>query len=54
MAYREVAMWEILAVLERVGRGESQAAVARTTGHIYTADRGSERLSGQRWTNSLT
>ncbi len=33
MALREVGMWEILAVLERVGRGESQAAVARTTGH---------------------
>jgi hypothetical protein len=33
MAYREVAMWEILTVLERIGRGESQAAVARTTGH---------------------
>lgn len=33
MAYREVAMWEILAVLERIGRGESQTAVARVTGH---------------------
>ena len=33
MAYREVAMWEILAVLKRIGRGESQAAVARTNGH---------------------
>ena len=33
MAYREVATWEILAVLERFGRGESQAAVARWTGH---------------------
>jgi hypothetical protein len=33
MAYREVAMWEILAVLERIGRGESQAAVAQVTGH---------------------
>lgn len=33
MAYREVAMWEILTVLERIGRGESQAAVARTTSH---------------------
>ena len=33
MAYREVAMWEIQAVLERIDRGESQAAVARTTGH---------------------
>jgi hypothetical protein len=33
MAYREVAMWEILAVLERFGRGETQASVARATGH---------------------
>lgn len=33
MAYREVAMWEILAVLERFGRGETGAAVARATGH---------------------
>jgi hypothetical protein len=27
-------MWEILTVLERIARGESQAAVARTTGHV--------------------
>jgi transposase len=33
MTYREVAMWEILEVLRRVGRGESKSAVARTTGH---------------------
>ena len=33
MAYREVAMWEILTVLERIGRGDSQAAVALTTRH---------------------
>lgn len=33
MAYREVAMWEIFTVLERIGRGESQAAVARVSGH---------------------
>ena len=33
MAYREVAMWEILLVLERLHRGERQAAVARVTGH---------------------
>jgi hypothetical protein len=32
MAYREVAMWEILAVLERIGRGEYQADVSRVTG----------------------
>ncbi|MDK1039680.1 MAG: IS21 family transposase [Actinomycetota bacterium] len=33
MTYREIAMWEILEVLRRVGRGESKSAVARTTGH---------------------
>lgn len=33
MAYREVAMWEILEVLRRVGRGENKSAVGRTTGH---------------------
>lgn len=33
MAYREVAMWEILNVLERLHRGESQRAVARVSGH---------------------
>ena len=33
MAYREVDMWEILNVLRRLGRGESQATVARHTEH---------------------
>jgi len=33
MAYREVAMWEILEVLRRIGRGESKSAVERATGH---------------------
>lgn len=33
MAYREVAMWEILDVLRRIGRGESKSAVSRATGH---------------------
>jgi transposase len=33
MAYREVGMWEILNVLRRIGRGETQAAVGRVTGH---------------------
>jgi len=33
MTYREVAMWEILEVLRRIGRGESKSEVARTTGH---------------------
>ena len=40
MAYREVAMWEILAVLERIGRGESKAAVARVTGYTRKTIRG--------------
>lgn len=33
MAYTEVAMWEILNVLQRVGRGESRSAIERLTGH---------------------
>jgi len=33
MAFREVAMWEIWNVLERLHRGESQRAVARVSGH---------------------
>ena len=33
MAYREIAMWEILEVLRRLGRGEKQLAIARVTGH---------------------
>lgn len=39
MAYREVAMWEVLSVLRRVGRGESKSAVARATGHSRTTVR---------------
>ena len=45
MAYREVAMWEILAVLERIGRGETQGAVARTTGHGRKTIRGYVRTA---------
>ena len=33
MSYREVQMWEILAVLQRLGRGESTAAAAAATEH---------------------
>jgi transposase len=33
VAYREIAMWEILEVLRRLGSGEKQRAVARVTGH---------------------
>ena len=29
MAYREVAMWEILQVLRRLGRRENKSAIAR-------------------------
>ncbi len=39
MTYREIAMWEILEVLRRVGRGENRSAVARTTGHSRTTVR---------------
>jgi hypothetical protein len=33
MAYREIAMWEVLEVLRRVHRGEGQRAIQRVTGH---------------------
>ena len=33
MAYREIAMWEILEVLRRVHRGEGQRAIQRVSGH---------------------
>jgi len=33
MAYREIAMWEILEVLRRVARGEGHRAIARVPGH---------------------
>jgi hypothetical protein len=33
MSYREVAMWEVLNVLRRIGRGENKSTVARATGH---------------------
>lgn len=33
MAYREVAMWQILEVVRRVHRGEGQRALQRVTGH---------------------
>lgn len=32
MAYLEIGMWEVLEVLRRVHRGESQAAIRRVTG----------------------
>jgi hypothetical protein len=33
MAHREVAMWAVLEVLRRVGRGENRSVVGRATGH---------------------
>jgi hypothetical protein len=39
VAYREIAMWEILEVLRRVGRGEGQRGIARLTGHSRTTIR---------------
>jgi hypothetical protein len=39
MAYREIAMWEILEVLRRVHRGEGQRAIQRVTGHSRTTIR---------------
>ena len=32
MAYVEIGMWEVLEVLRRVHRGESQVAIERVTG----------------------
>jgi hypothetical protein len=32
MAYREVAMWEILELLRRIDGGDNHAAITRTTG----------------------
>lgn len=45
MAYHEVAMWEILAVLERLHRRESKAAIARATGCSRSTVRRYERLA---------
>ncbi len=39
MAYREIAMWEILEVLRRVHCGEGQRPIARVTGHSRTTIR---------------
>jgi hypothetical protein len=45
MAYHEVAMWEILTVLERLHRRESKTAITRTTGHSRSTVRRYERLA---------
>ena len=39
MAYRQIGMWEILEVLQRVARGERQRAISRVTGHSRTTIR---------------
>ena len=43
MAYHEVAMWEIRNVLERLGRGETKAAITRATGRSRSTVRRYER-----------
>lgn len=43
MAYREVAMWEILNVLRRLGRGESKSSIAQATGYSRSTVRRYER-----------
>ncbi len=45
MAYREIAMWEVLEVLRRVGRGERQRAITRATGHSRTTIRRYEHVA---------
>ena len=45
MTYREIAMWEILEVLRRVGRGENKSEVARTTGQSRKTVRGYVRTA---------
>jgi hypothetical protein len=45
MAYHEVAMWEVLSVLERLTRGESKAAITRVTGHSRSTVRRYERIA---------
>ena len=45
MAYREIAMWEVLDVLHRLARGERQRPIARATGHSRTTVRRYERAA---------
>jgi transposase len=45
MAYREVAMWEILQVLRRLGRRESKSAIAREMGHSRSTVRRYEAVA---------
>ena len=51
MPYREVGIWEILEVLRRVHRGESQVRIARATGHTRKTIRRYTRTARKRgWT----
>lgn len=53
MAYREVSMWDVKTVLERLGRGESRSAIHRATGHSRrTIARIEERALAEGWTPS--
>jgi len=45
MAYVEIGMWEVLEVLRRVHRGESQAAIERVTGRTRETVRRYARLA---------
>lgn len=45
MAYREVAMWEILQVLRRLDRRENKSAIAREMGHSRSTVRRYEALA---------
>ena len=47
MAYREIEMWEILEVLQRVARGERQRAISRVTGHSRTTIRRWLKVAGK-------
>ncbi len=47
MAYREIGMWEILDVLQRVARGERQRAISRVTGHSRSTIRRWLKVAGQ-------
>ncbi len=55
MAYREVAMWEILQVLRRLHRRESKAAITRAMGHSRSTIRRYAALAGALgWTPGTT
>jgi len=47
MAYREIAMWEILEVLRRVARGEGHRSIARVTRHSRGTIRRWLRVAGE-------